>query len=398
MLTILALVRLLVGPGQAFVTLDAALAEARPGDTIEVLAGEYRNVALLIEKPVTLMGRGRPVLIGPGDRSILHVTADDVTVSGFLLRHVLPSGTEDRAAVWLDGVRRCRIIGNEIRDSFFGIRATKTADCTIAGNRIAGSGRADRQSGNAVHLWSSDRLVVEGNDLTGHRDGLYLEFVRSSRLADNTSHDNLRYGMHFMFSDSCVYERNTFRRNGVGVAVMYTRRVTMRANRFESNQGPAAYGLLLKDITDSRLDGNEFTRNTVGLYLEGSDRQQVRGNRFVGNGSAVRVLGNAGDNVFSANVFLGNAFDVTTNSRSSTSRFEGNYWDQYRGFDLDRDGRGDVPYRPVRLFALVVEQNEPALILHRSVMVELLDAAERVLPILTPELLVDARPLMEMPR
>jgi nitrous oxidase accessory protein len=204
--------------------------------------------------------------------------------------------------------------------------------------------------------------------------------------------------MHFMFSDSTSYVNNVFRRNGVGVAVMYTRRVTMTGNRFEESLGQAAYGLLLKDINDSRIADNVFARNTVGLYLEGSNRQQVTGNRFTANGWAVRVLANATDNLFAGNVFVGNAFDVTTNSRSATSRFRANYWDHYRGYDLDRDGRGDVPFRPVRLFSLVVERDPAALMLLRSIFVELLDQAERLLPILTPESLVDSEPLMAIPR
>jgi nitrous oxidase accessory protein len=89
---------------------------------------------------------------------------------------------------------------------------------------------------------------------------------------------------------------------------------------------------------------------------------------------------------------------VTTNSRSATSRFDGNYWDQYRGYDLDRDGVGDIPFRPVRLFSLLVEQNDPALILLRSPFVDLLDVAERVFPVLTPAALADGRPLMAAPR
>jgi nitrous oxidase accessory protein len=73
---------------------------------------------------------------------------------------------------------------------------------------------------------------------------------------------------------------------------------------------------------------------------------------------------------------------------------EGNYWDAYRGYDLRRDGYGDVPFRPVRLFSVLVERNAPALILLRSTFVALLDAAERVIPALTPDALADARPAM----
>ena len=97
---------------------------------------------------------------------------------------------------------------------------------------------------------------------------------------------------------------------------------------------------------------------------------------------------------FAANEFVGNTFDVSSNSRSNSTVFDGNYWSDYQGYDLDRDGIGDVPHRPVRLFSLLVEDNEPTLILLRSLFVGLLDTAERVLPSLTPETLADARPSM----
>jgi len=109
------------------------------------------------------------------------------------------------------------------------------------------------------------------------------------------------------------------------------------------------------------------------------------------------VLADAEGNKFVRNSFVGNAFDVSTNSRSNVSTFLENFWDHYEGYDLDHDGVGDVPYHPVRLFALLVAQDEPALILLRSFFVELIDAAERVLPVLTPETLRDDRPLMQAP-
>ena len=105
-------------------------------------------------------------------------------------------------------------------------------------------------------------------------------------------------------------------------------------------------------------------------------------------------MANALDNVFTRNNFIGNSFDVATNSRRTRSRFEENFWDAYRGYDLDHDGFGDVPFRPVRLFALIVERTEPSLLLLRSLFVQVLDAAERVLPSLTPEVLMDPKPVM----
>jgi nitrous oxidase accessory protein len=205
---------------------------------------------------------------------------------------------------------------------------------------------------------------------------------------------NLRYGLHFMYSDSCRYVDNTFRANGSGVAVMYTKRVEMRGNRFEDNRGAAAYGLLLKEIGDPVLAGNTFARNTVGLMADGTTRLVATGNVFAGNGWGVRLMSNVQESRFTDNDFARNTFDVATSGRDATAAFDGNWFDAYRGYDLDRDGAGDVPHRPVRLFSLLVERYEPSMVLLRSFFVDLLDVAERGIPSLTPQAIVDARPAM----
>ena len=262
-------------------------------------------------------------------------------------------------------------------------------------NVLRGTARSQTESGNGIHAWSSDRVTVIGNDIQGHRDGIYFEFVRDGRVRSNRSGHSVRYGMHFMFSDDCLYEGNRYHDNSNGVAVMYSKRVTMRENTFERSLGSAAYGLLLKDINDSDIQGNRFLGNSTALHLEGANHNRIDSNVFENNGLAVRLLANATDNTITANRFTGNAFDVGTNSRAGSSTFTGNYWDRYHGYDLDRDGIGDVPFAPVRLFALIVEQSPSALVLLRSIFVDLLDLAERVMPALTPAALQDTRPLMQ---
>jgi nitrous oxidase accessory protein len=138
-----------------------------------------------------------------------------------------------------------------------------------------------------------------------------------------------------------------------------------------------------------------FARNTVGLFAESADRLGVIDNQFVQNGWALRLMADATDSEFRHNRFVGNTFDVATNSQgASPSTFSENYWDAYQGYDLDHDGLGDVPFRPVRLASVLIEQNEPMLILLRSFFLDLLEVAERVMPVLTPERLADPRPLM----
>ncbi len=388
---------IVVDPRGAVPTIAGAIASARPGARIIVRAGIYREPTLRIGVPLTLDGEGVATLDGQGTHGLIEVAADDVTVRGFVLRNTGASQMEDRAALRVEGSRNCRIERNRVEDALFAIYLSRVADCVVSENEVQGSETSQTVSGNGIHVWQSERVHVVNNRVSGHRDGIYFEFVKESEVRGNVSERSDRYGLHFMFSDDCRYEDNVFRGNGAGVAVMYTKRVHMLRNRFERNWGSSAYGLLLKDINDSEILRNEFTGNSIGLHLEGSNRNRIEGNEFTENGWALRVLANAQENVITRNSFASNSFDVGTNSRQNFSTFRENYWDRYRGYDLDRDGLGDVPHAPVRLFALVVEQSPPALILLRSVVVDLLDLAERVLPVLTPATLIDERPLMRRP-
>jgi nitrous oxidase accessory protein len=385
--------RWMVAPGTALATMTEALARATDGDTIEVAPGQYREAELIVNHRVVILGRGWPVFHG-GDHQIFRVTADSVTIIGLVLRDVSPSATDDRAAIKVIEASGCRIENNTLLDSFFGIYLSRVDGCLVRNNRVRGSGTTEALAGNAIHSWSSSHLVIEDNVVRGHRDGIYFEFTTGAVVRRNLSTRALRYGLHFMFSNDCTYTDNTFSANRAGVAVMYSHGVDMAGNRFEHSWGSGSYGLLLKEITDSHLRRNSFRNNTVGLYAEGANRLEVSGNEFLANGWGVEVMADDQATVFRHNRFEGNSFDVTTNSASASSRFEANFWDRYSGYDLDRDGFGDVPFPPVRLFALVVQQSEPALILMRSFFVSLLDAAERVAPVLTPQTMVDTRPLM----
>jgi len=383
-----------VSPGGAVRTLTEALEAAPPGARVVVHAGVYREPTIVVRKPVEIVGDGLPVLDGEGKRQIMTVAAPGVTVRGLHFRNVGTSYTEDRAAIKVVETTGCAIEGNRIDDAFFGIYLARVSGCRIVGNELRATARTEAAAGNGIHLWTADSVTIADNRIVGHRDGIYFEFVRDSEVRGNVSEGNLRYGLHFMYSDGCRYWSNSFRRNGAGVAVMYTRRVEMVGNRFESNRGAAAYGLLLKEISDVRVVRNRFERNTTGLFADGTTRLVAEGNAFLSNGWALRLDANSQEGRVTANEFVGNTFDVATNGSEGTTTFAGNYFDSYEGYDLDRDGFGDVPHRPVRLFSLVVDRNEPALILLRSFFVILLDAAERLVPALTPETLADPRPAM----
>lgn len=386
--------QIVVRPGTAVPTLAAALERARPGDTITITAGTYPTANATVRTPRLLIrGAGWPVLDGQGRDEILIIAADDVTVEGIRFRGAGVNMTRDQAAVKVIEVAGCRIVNDRFEGNFFAVYLQRARGCTVSGNLIQGTGHDEVRNGNGIHLWNATEVVIDSNTISGHRDGMYLEFARNVRATGNRSTGNRRYGLHFMFSDDCAYHGNRFDANGAGVAVMYSRGVELVDNGFTRASGPSAYGLLLKEIRDSRIEGNDFAGNTVALYVEGASRNSFRTNAFRENGWGVRLLASSEENSFVDNTFAGNSFDVTTNGRSNSNRFEGNRWDRYDGYDLDRDGVGDVPFRPVRRFALLVEEHEPAILLLRSPFADLLDLAEAVLPVLTPETLVDARPV-----
>jgi len=390
---------IVVDPAGAVRTITEALATARAGDRIVVRAGTYREPTLVVKTPrLVIEGDGWPVLDGEEQRSVLIVQADDVTVRGLVVTRTGVSNLDDRAGIRVRDARRCVIEHNRIVDNLFGIYLQRAADCEVRDNEVSAHGLSQTTSGNGIHLWYSPGARIERNHVTGQRDGIYFEFSQGGYTSGNLSERSQRYGLHFMYSDSCRYENNVFRDNTSGVAVMYSRGITITNNRFERSWGAAAYGLLLKEILGGEVSNNVFTQNSTGIYLEGSSHLAVRDNDFLQNGCASKVLADAEDDHFSGNRFAGNAFDVTTNSRSANSTFDRNWWGEYRGYDLNRDGIGDVPFHPVRLFALVVENHQSALVLLRSPLVAILDAAERVFPVMTPTALVDNHPLMRSPR
>ena len=386
-----------VGP-QATRTIKEALALTADCDTVLVKAGHYREGTITIGRPVVLLGEGWPIIDGEGIGEVVVVKASHVTIAGFVVRGTAISDLNDNAAIKCISVTDVVIRNNRVERSFFGIYLSSVDHATVEGNRVIGDpGTEENRRANGIHLWKCAHVNVTGNRVEHHRDGIYLEFVTDSRITYDTTAFNMRYGLHFMFSHRDSYTHNLFHDNGAGVAVMFTRDVVMTDNRFLRNRGASAYGLLLKEINDARIERNTFAENTVGILMDGCNRATVHANAFSNNGWAVRLFANSTDAVFEGNTFTGNTFDVTTNGDLVLSVLKGNYWDRYRGYDLDRDGKGDVPYRPFGLFALVTERMPYAMVLSRSLMVQLLDQSERLLPSLTPKSLEDLSPLMRPP-
>ena len=386
---------IVVGKDQLVTSLRKGIELAEPGDTIVLKQGIYREGNIILTKSISLIGVENPVLDGENKYEILTVSGTNILIKGIHFMNSGYSSMYDFASVKIINSHKVIIENNTIDLAFFAIHVANSSECTISNNLIRGKAKTEQTSGNGIHLWKCDRMLVKENTVSGQRDGIYFEFVTNSTITRNISQNNIRYGLHFMFSNNDTYTGNLFKENGAGVAVMYSHHVSMLYNTFEYNWGPNAYGIFLKEISDAMIHRNKFVKNTVGIVMEGTNRINAQMNLFTGNGWALRIQASCDNNSIHHNNFLGNTFDVATNGTMMLNQFYKNYWDRYEGYDLNKDRIGDVAFHPVSLYSMVIEQNSNALLLLRSFIISLFDRAEKAIPSLTPEHLKDEKPLMK---
>jgi len=384
-----------VGANKPYKTIKQALNASKDGDTVLVHKGIYKEGNIRIDKKIVFLGKDFPVLDGQKRVEVLSIHADSVIVKGFRVINSGFAALEDPCGIKVYNKSFVVIEGNQLDDNFFGIYIQNGRNCIVKNNTIIAYGKEEQQIGNGIHAWKSNDLQIIGNTIKGHRDGIYFEFVYDSVIWRNIATNNIRYGLHFMFSSNDSYITNIFRNNGAGVAVMFSKDVTMINNYFDENWGASSYGLLLKEISDSYIYTNYFKNNTSGIYMEGTNRIKIEKNVFEGNGWGMKIQASCMDNEIVNNNFQGNTFDMGTNGSLVLNTFNNNYWDKYEGYDINKDGLGDVPYHPLSLFAVLVEKNPSAMLLFRSFMITLLDKSEKVLPSITPDNFVDKAPLMK---
>jgi len=387
---------IVVDKASAINTVKKGIELATPHDTVLVKKGHYYEHNIAVDKPLTIKGELFPTIDGEDKGEIITIVSDSVTIDGLFIVNVGTSYTTDWAAIRVVRSKYFLIKNVVLEKLFFGIYLEKSSHGRVYHNKIIGDAVEEFNSGNGIQLWYCNNIVVEQNIVQHVRDGIYLEFSDSIQIIKNISTQNVRYGLHFMFSNDDLYRDNVFENNGAGVAVMFSKRIKMHNNVFRKNWGTASFGILLKEINDSEIFGNTFEDNTVGINIEGSNRVTYKNNNFRSNGWAIKVRGACYENHFLSNNFLYNSFDISYNSNLNDNKFDGNYWSNYSGYDLNKNGVGDIPYRPVKLFSYIVNRTPETIILLRSLFMDIIDFAEKVSPVFTPDDLVDANPQMKL--
>ena len=385
-----------VGKNEQFKTIKQAVAASKSGDSILVESGVYKEGNLSITHPLSLIGIGRPVLDGQMKYEIVSLRANKILLQGFKIINSGEDEVKNIGAVRLYDSQFSTIKNNIFENNYFGITIQRGYQCLIQNNKITTNrGKSQELIGDGVHVWSSAEIWIKNNYISGHKDGIYLEKANNTFVFRNISEKNKRYGLHFMFAHNNVYTGNIFKNNDAGVAVMYSRNVGMYKNKFLDNWGDGIYGLLLKDLTFSKIKNNIFNNNTAAIFMDGTSKVDLYNNQFSNNGWGIKLNANCMENRLMKNNFINNTFDVSTSGTMAMNDFKKNFWDKYEGYDMDKDKVGDVPFHPLSLYSVLVENNPSIMLLFKTFFVDLLDKTEKIIPSLTPENFVDEQPLMK---
>jgi nitrous oxidase accessory protein len=376
--------------------LQALIDVARAGDVIDVPAGDYEG-DFVVDRPVRLVGHGRPRLLGSGAGSVVRVRADDVVIEGFDIDGRLGGDLgRDSSGVHIAAsrvvVRDCRIVR-----AIFGVYLREAHGTAVERTEIEGvRGKDPGEQGSGIHVWNTTGFRLFDNTIRYARDGFYLQSSTHGTVARNTVSE-VRYGLHYMFSDDNVFEDNLFERSAAGAALMYSKRLVFRRNRFVRNRGFNSVGLLLKACDQVVAEDNLIADNARGIFLEGSYDNTFRRNLIAQSDVAVVLYDSSGRNRFEGNAVVGNLSPLQLVGRRTDTIFDRNYWADGDAVDLDADGIGDQPYRLSNVFDHLRGNLTAADLFAQSLGATVLSAAERAFPVLEPVPVVDAHPLTRPP-
>ncbi|HSP63877.1 MAG TPA: nitrous oxide reductase family maturation protein NosD [Pyrinomonadaceae bacterium] len=385
------------GAGAQFQSVQPAIAAAHSGDTVQVQAGTYAG-NLTLNKQITLAGISHPTLRGEGLASVITVLADGCVIKGFIIEHSGGDLTREDSGILLKSSNN-QIEDNELRDILYGIYLYSSHGNMLRRNRIRGRPELEEgDRGAGLHLWNSPDNVIEDNVISEERDGMYIQSCNGNQIRRNRV-SNLRYGLHYMFSDRNVFEDNLFSNNVAGAAIMYSKHIEFRRNAFVHNRGFSSFGILFQECDELVAEDNFIVDNATGIFMEALRKTTFRHNTIANNDVALQMFSSSDRNVFTENNFVDNLSPLQLIGRSTTTRWSvngrGNFWSDYDGYDLNEDGRGDVPLKIQNAFEYM-EGNHPRLRLYLdSPAARAMAVAEKTFPILRGSSEIDDAPLMK---
>jgi nitrous oxidase accessory protein len=382
--------------------LSLALEVAAPGDTVFLQAGEHKG-AFVISKPLTLIGDEGAHVIGLGIGHVFLLDAPGITIKGLTISGSGKSLESEDSGIFVTArAIAAQVLENRLKENLIGVYLKGARDAIVRGNEI--TGRRDlrmNERGNGIQIWNAPGAVIEENKIRYGRDGIFVTTSKNNVFRANQLSD-LRFAIHYMYTNDSVLEGNVSRGNHVGYALMYSNQLKVLANQ---SLGDRDYGILMNYTNRSEFVGNQV-RGMAGVgphkcvFIYNANKNRIEGNRFENCEIGIHFTAGSERNAISANAFINNRNQVKyvgTRNIEWSINGQGNYWSDNLAFDLDHDGRGDEPYRPNGLVDQIIWRQPLAKLLLNSPATQLLAWAQSAFPALRPGGVTDSYPLMAAP-
>lgn len=201
-------------------------------------------------------------------------------------------------------------------------------------------------AGYVVHVNVSD-VLIKGFEIAHGLFGIFVDHSNNSVLSDNRVTGVVEnYGVYAYYSQNCTVERNIIGPNlASGVLVTNSEGFTISENRAFDNGG---YGLNVNASKNGVISWNDAFNNYYdGIGLgRGSTNCTVFGNNVTKNAVwGIWLDSDSYDNLIYDNDISKNANQSSVNLANHWDNgVEGNYWSNYVGADLDKNGIIDQPF------------------------------------------------------
>lgn len=376
--------------------------QAPPGSVLKPPPGTYAG-PVTIDKPLTIDGGGQ-VTIDAGDKgTVMMLNAGNSVIRGLRLTGSGDSHDTDDSCLDVRGSNN--LIEDLVVDNcLFGIDLKQVNQSVVRGNRISSKNLELGVRGDGLRLWYSHDNRIERNEIVDSRD-MVAWYSNRNHFVDNLGRRS-RYSIHFMFANDNVVDRNRFYDNAVGVYFMYTEGGAATNNVISHATGATGMGIGFKEASGTLIENNEIIYCGIGIGSDLSPFQpdstiEVRNNRLAYNGIGIQFNSETGGNNMRGNLFEGNLTQVSYGGRSDnpTKNFwQGNFWDDYQGFDRNGDGTGDNVHELYSYADQIWIELPMARFFRSSPVLELLDFLERLAPFSSPDLILrDEQPVFHKP-
>lgn len=413
--------------------LQAALDRAADGDEIELAAGTYRG-PLRISRRLTLTGAAGAVIKGDDQSSVITVSAPGTVIRGLAIRDSGRSLEQMDSGIFVEEAAHDTLIeNNRIEGNLFGIYLHGSANTIVRHNTIIGL-RATRAggTGNGVSVWNAPGAKVIDNEFRYGRDGVFAITSRNNVFSGNRFSD-LRFAVHFMYTNNSEISGNVSARNIIGYAMMFSKALVVKDNVSDHDRDR---GMLFNAANGSQITGNSVvgglqpaerwaTAENRGadegvpqdtsaaapatgarpgpekcVFIYNTNNNRIADNWFEGCEIGVHFTAGSEGNDIRGNAFVKNASQIKyvgTRHLDWSKNGRGNYWSDNPAFDLDGDGVADTAYRPNDLIDRVLWTAPAAKVLINSPAVQVIRWAQAQFPAILPGGVVDSHPLMSPP-